>query len=62
MPIKFALIETRRPFTYQAIAKEALALHRLGMSASGIARALGASDKTITKAIHYAHRDASTRL
>ena len=51
MPIEFALIETRRPFAYQAIAKEALALHRLGMSAAAIARALGVTDKTASKAI-----------
>jgi len=50
MPIKFALVETRRPFPYQAIAQKALALHRLGMSATAIARMLSVIDKTVTKA------------
>ena len=54
MPIEFPLIETRRPFAYQAIAKEAFTLHRLGMSAAAIARALGVTDKTVTKAIRRA--------
>lgn len=48
MPIEFALTETGRPFAYQAIAKEALALRRLGMSAAAIARALGVTDKTVS--------------
>jgi transposase-like protein len=53
-------METRRPFAYQAIAKEALTLHRLGMSAAVIARELGVSDKTVTKAIRHARCDASS--
>jgi hypothetical protein len=48
MPIEFALTETGGPFAYQAIAKEALALRRLGMSAVAIARALGVTDKTVS--------------
>src|SRR5713226_1113994 len=40
-------------------AQKALALHRLGMSATAIARMLGVSDKTVTKAINRARRDAS---
>ncbi len=59
MPIKFALMDTRRPFAYQAIAEKALTLCRLGMSATSIARTLGLSDKTVTKAINLARRDAS---
>lgn len=51
VPIKFALTYTRPPFTYQAIAEKAFELHRLGMSACAIARALGATDKTVTKAV-----------
>lgn len=60
MPIEFALTETGRPFAYQAIAKEALALRRLGMSAAAIARALGVTDKTVSKTTRRARRDAST--
>jgi hypothetical protein len=51
VPIKFALTDTRPPFTYQSIAEKAIELHRLGMSACAIARALGATDKTVTKAL-----------
>ena len=49
-----SLIETRRPFAYQAIAKEALTLHSLGMSAAAIARALNVTDGAVTKAIRRA--------
>lgn len=56
MPITFALTDTRSPFTYQAIAEKAIELHRLGMSACAIARALAVTDKTVTKAIKLAAR------
>lgn len=59
MPINFALIETRRPFAYQAIAEKALTLYRLGMSATTIGRTLGVSDKTVTKAINLVRCGAS---
>ena len=59
MPINFALIETYRPFVYQAIAEKALTLDRLGMSATAIGRTLGVSAKTVTKAINRSRCGAS---
>jgi len=38
-------------FAYQRIAREAVGLHSLGMSAIAIARVLKVTDKTIAKAI-----------
>jgi len=50
----FPLVETRQPFKYQQIGERASLLHRLGMSAGAIARRLGVSDKTVTKALRRA--------
>ena len=51
LPLAFSLTETRPPFKYQQVAEKASILNRLGMSASGIARRLGVTDKTVTKAL-----------
>jgi transposase-like protein len=51
VPLAFSLLETRPAFAYQRIAREAVRLRELGMSASSIARLLGVTDKTVTKAI-----------
>lgn len=51
LPLAFSLTETRPPFKYQQIAKKASILSRLGLSASAIARGLGVTDKTVTKAL-----------
>jgi DNA-binding MarR family transcriptional regulator len=51
LPLAFSLTETRPPFKYQQIAEKASILSRLGLSASAIARRLGVTDKTVTKAL-----------
>jgi hypothetical protein len=53
LSLSFPLLETRPPFAYQYLAERASELWRLGMSACVIARALGVSDKTITKTLRY---------
>jgi hypothetical protein len=53
MPLEVALVRTRASFSYQAIAARAAVLKRLGMTASAIARVLGVTDKTVTKAIRW---------
>jgi predicted transcriptional regulator len=50
MPLEVALVRIRTLFAYQAIAARAAVLKRLGMTASAIARLLGVTDKTVTKA------------
>jgi DNA invertase Pin-like site-specific DNA recombinase len=54
LALEFPVLATRRHFAYQIIAEKASQLHRLGMSACAIARALGVTDKTVTKALRSA--------
>ena len=49
--MEFSLRETRPPFAYQRIARQAIGLHRWGMSATTIARVLKVTAKTVAKAI-----------
>ncbi len=51
LPLACSLTETRSPFKYQQVAEKASILRRLGLSASAIARRLGVTDKTVTKAL-----------
>ena len=51
LALEFAVRETQPPFAYQRIAREAVGLHSLGMSAIAIARVLKVTDKTVAKAI-----------
>jgi DNA invertase Pin-like site-specific DNA recombinase len=53
MQLDVALVRTRAPFAYQAIAARAAILNQLGMTASAIARVFGVTDKTVTKAIRW---------
>jgi hypothetical protein len=52
--VQFSLLESRAFFAYQRIAAEATRLQQLGMSALGIAKALGVADKTVVKGILWA--------
>jgi hypothetical protein len=54
IPVQFSLLEAQAPFAYQRIAAEATRLRQLGMSALGIAKALGVTDKTVLKGILWA--------
>lgn len=53
MAFDVVLLRTRAPVPYQAVANRAVVLDRLGMSASVIARHLGGTDKTVTKATRW---------
>ena len=48
-----ALLETQAQPLYQQVAQKALLLRELGLSASDVARRLGVTDKTLTKAIQW---------
>jgi transposase len=56
MPFETALVETGRPPLYQRIALKARHLSELGLSHSAIARRLGVSDKTVSRAIRWIQR------
>ena len=45
------MVFTQDLFPFQAIAAEAQAMRRLGMTLQAIARALGVSEKTVWKAL-----------
>jgi len=53
LPFEVALVETFEPPVYQRIARKALQLRELGLSDRAIARRLGVTDKTVTKAIGW---------
>ncbi len=57
LPLAFSLTETRPPFKYQQIAEKTSILGRLGLSASAIARRLGVTDKTVTKALRRPEKE-----
>jgi transposase-like protein len=54
--VDFSLVETRPPFAYQDIAKDAVRWKKLGMSDTAIARILGVTDKTVAKSIRRSER------
>src|SRR5262249_26118310 len=56
LPIRVPLLRTNPAFTYQEIANRAAHLRRLGMADTAIARTLGVSDKTVSKAIRSLSR------
>ena len=56
LPLTVAVLETERAPEYQRIAQKAAHLHRLGLSMSRIATALGVTDKTVAKAIRWLDR------
>ena len=53
IPIEAAILDADVPPIYQRIAPKAVQLQQLGMSDSAIARGLGVTDKTVTKAIEW---------
>jgi len=57
-----ALVETSESPTYQQIARKALQLRELGLSARAIATRLGVTDKTVTKAIRWLKGPFDARL
>jgi hypothetical protein len=60
--LEFPLVQTRRPFAYQAIAEKAWQFSRLGLTAVATGKSLGVSDKTVVKAIEwFTRRDQSGR-
>lgn len=61
MPVELALAETSEPFPYQQISVEAERLRRLGLSTGSIARALGVTKPTVSKAIRWAAGLGSAR-
>jgi len=56
-----SLIHNVLPFVYLQIAEKASRLHRLGMSACAIARALKVDDKTVAKALRHGGRGLAER-
>jgi len=56
MPFEAFLFESIEPPIYQKIAPEANRLYRLGLSALRIAKTLGVTDKTVTKALTWLKR------
>lgn len=60
LPLVFSVLEAQPAFTYQRLALDAVRLTGLGLSATAVARILGVSDKTITKAVRRG-RDESKR-
>ena len=61
MPLEVELVKASPLFACQAFASRAAGLKRLGMTDTAIARAFGLSDKTVAKAIHWAHRTDADR-
>jgi predicted transcriptional regulator len=53
LPFQAALVETALPPVYQDIARKAKHLNDLGLSHLAIARRLGVTDKTVSKAIRW---------
>jgi len=53
IPLEVPIINTAPVPVYQQIAVKAYQLQRLGMNSLAIARQLGCSDKTVTKAIEW---------
>lgn len=53
VPFEVAVLDAGTPPAYQKIASKAFRLQQLGMSDLAIARRLGCSDKTVTKAIEW---------
>jgi hypothetical protein len=54
--LEIPLLQTRRPFAYQALAEKAWNFNRLGLSAVATAKSLGVSDKAVLKAIEWFKR------
>src|SRR6516162_8263921 len=54
--LEIPLLQTRRPFAYQALAEKAWNFNRLGLSAVATAKSLGMSDKAVLKAIEWFKR------
>ena len=53
LPFEAVLCGPEEPPVYQRIAPKALRLWELGLSTAAIARQLGVTDKTVTKAIRW---------
>ena len=53
VPFQEAIQECEEPPVYQRIAQKALHLRELGLRDAAIARRLGVTDKTVTKAIRW---------
>lgn len=60
IPIEAVMVERTEPPVYLQIAEKAKHLRGLRMSDTGIARALGPSDKTVATAVSYASRTISS--
>jgi UDP-N-acetylmuramoylalanine-D-glutamate ligase len=53
MPFEVAILDTDTPPIYQQIAPKAFQLQHVGLSSSAIARRIGVTDKTMTKAVDW---------
>ena len=53
IPFEAAILDTAPAPVYQQIAAKALQLQQLGMSILAIAKRLGVTDKTVTKAVEW---------
>jgi hypothetical protein len=61
VPIDAAILDTNVAPVYQQIAPKALQLQQLGMSILAIARRLGVTDKTVSKAVAWLLDDQRPR-
>jgi len=61
IPIEAAILDTDTAPIYQQIAVKAFKLQQLGMSSLAIAKRLGPSDKTVTKAIEWLRSEQCNR-